>query len=244
MNCMLAILLALSGLLRPAGAAPAARTAPTTATMAVSGAVPSSTFEDDLLDVRRRILSQRLVMHIRMLYERTMQNVARGNFLAAKKDFDSALDEQGLEAQKRSEMVGQRGLMEVAGGDLSAGSRDLDIGIRALEGRELSPNQKTLLSNLRMLKGHVLFSQGRVEEALREEEQAVALDPKYGMPNVFLGRFLLKLGKYDEAVLAFEKAVRLDPAIIVKKRNVCNEFTAVGMTPPSCVVAQAGGGAR
>jgi len=201
--------------------------------MQAQEAAPATTFEDSLLDIRKRVLSQRLVMHMRVLYENTLRNIGRGDYLSIKNDFNALLEDPGVEAQKRMEVIGQRGLMEVALGDLDAAGPDIDIGIRALDGKELSAGHKVLLSNLRMLKGHILFKSGRVEQALEEEDKAVALDPKYGMPNVFRGRFLLKLGRYEEASLAYEKAVSLDPAI-KNKKNVCKEFKAAGQTPPSC----------
>lgn len=232
MKYILAIILASAGLSRPACAESAQ---PVAVQMQVSDVVTATTFEDDISEVSQKIRSLRMVMGIRRLYARTFLNVAKGDFQEARKDFDSALDEQDLDAQKRAEMVGSRGLMAVATGDLAAARRDLDIGIKSLEGRnDLSPGYKTMLSNFRMFKGHILFQDGRVIEALREEDEAIALDPKYGMPNVFRTRCLLKLGKYDEAVTAFEKAVILDPTLLVKQRKICDEFKAAGKTPQLC----------
>lgn len=231
MKHMFVIGLVSAGLLRPACAEPAQ---PVAVPMQIADIVPETSFEDDISSVSRKIRSMTLVMQIKRVYARTFQNVDAGNFVEAKKDLDSALADQEMEDQKRAEMVGSRGMMEVAAGDLTAARGDIDVGIKALEGRPLSSGQKTMLSNLKMLKGHILFQDGRVVEALRSEDEAVAQDPKYGMPNVFRARFLLKLGKYDDAVDAFETAVRLDPTIIVKKRNVCDEFKASGKTPPSC----------
>lgn len=230
MNYMLTFVLA-AGLARPACAQAVGAAADSLQELAKQKS--DGTFEDSLREGWKTILSMRIVV----LYERTMQNVAKGNFLGAKDDFNSVLGERGLEQDDRAQMTGQRGMMEAASGDLAAAGPDLDVGIKSLEGKALSAEDKTMLANMRMLKGHVLFQQGRVLAALREEDEAVRLDPTYGMPNVFRGRFLLKLGRPGEAVRAFEAAVSLDPTIIVKKRHVCDEFRAAGQEPPSCRAA-------
>ncbi len=229
MKHMLAIVLAFGPLLRLARAQPAA------VAMQVPGSAPTSAFDDDLGEVRRKILSQRLVMHLVMLYQKTMQNVAKGNYLGAKNDIDAVMGEQGVAPEDRIEMIGERGMMEAAAGDIASAGPDLDIGIKALEGKALDSDETILLKNLRMLKGKVLSQQGRLQEALREEDRAVALDPKYAMPHFFRGLFLLKLGRSNEAVRSYERAVALDPAA-VKKMNACDEFRAVGQVPPSCGV--------
>jgi tetratricopeptide (TPR) repeat protein len=196
---------------------------------------PVSSFEGDLSEGRKKILAMRLFSRLRRLYNNTFRNVAQGTFADAKKDFDSALGEQGLGEQQRAEMLGERGMMEVATGNLEAAARDIDAGIQGLEGKALSGGQKVLLGNLRMMKGHVLFKAGRIQEALSQEDEAVALNPTDAMPHVFRSRFLLNLGRRQEAVQAFESAVKLDPAIAVKKKNVCDEFRAGGgQAPPSC----------
>lgn len=53
--------------------------------------------------------------------------------------------------------------------------------------------------------------QGRVEEAITLEKQAIVLDPAFSLFQTNLGSFLLEAGRYDEAEQALRKALELQP---------------------------------
>ncbi len=53
--------------------------------------------------------------------------------------------------------------------------------------------------------------QGRLEEAITLEKQAIVLDPAFSLFQTNLGSFLLEAGRYDEAEQALRKAIDLQP---------------------------------
>lgn len=56
------------------------------------------------------------------------------------------------------------------------------------------------------LRGWALSLLGQLDEAIRECEAAIAIDPSYGNPYNDIGSYLLKLGRLDEATEWLEKA--------------------------------------
>lgn len=65
--------------------------------------------------------------------------------------------------------------------------------------------------------GWSLSKLGRLEEAIAECKQAIALDPDYGNPYNDIGVYLIALGRPDEAVPWLKKAMEA-------KRYCCYEF--------------------
>lgn len=59
--------------------------------------------------------------------------------------------------------------------------------------------------------GSVLPCNGRLKEALTEEQTALALDPLSGTFRAFVARILLFLRRYDEAVAESERTLELEP---------------------------------
>jgi Tfp pilus assembly protein PilF len=49
--------------------------------------------------------------------------------------------------------------------------------------------------------------QGRLDEAIAECKQAIAVDPDFGNPYNDIGSYLIKLGRLDEAIPWLEKAI-------------------------------------
>ncbi|HEV8595381.1 MAG TPA: tetratricopeptide repeat protein [Thermoplasmata archaeon] len=56
--------------------------------------------------------------------------------------------------------------------------------------------------------GWVLSFQGRYEDAIRECERAIAVDPAFGNPYNDIGAYLIEMGRPDDAIPWFEKAKR------------------------------------
>lgn len=59
--------------------------------------------------------------------------------------------------------------------------------------------------------GYLLMNLGRLDEAIREAQIAVQLDPVSSLTRSALGRFFYRAHKYDEALVQLEKAVELEP---------------------------------
>ena len=61
------------------------------------------------------------------------------------------------------------------------------------------------------LKGDILRFQGRTEEALPEDERALALDPSNALAVVNLGFDYVQIGEFDKGLEYFDKAILLSP---------------------------------
>ncbi|HLX99830.1 MAG TPA: tetratricopeptide repeat protein, partial [Roseiarcus sp.] len=61
------------------------------------------------------------------------------------------------------------------------------------------------------MKGNILRTQGRAEEAVAEHERALALDPSSLMAVVSLGFDYAMLGQFDKGLEYFDKAILLSP---------------------------------
>jgi DNA-binding winged helix-turn-helix (wHTH) protein/tetratricopeptide (TPR) repeat protein len=85
--------------------------------------------------------------------------------------------------------------------DYAAGEREYH---RALE---LNPNYATAHNWYAFL----LASQGRLDEAIRQNQRALELDPLSLVINSTAGRMLYFAGQYEQAVERFRKTVELDP---------------------------------
>jgi Tfp pilus assembly protein PilF len=49
--------------------------------------------------------------------------------------------------------------------------------------------------------------QGRIDDAIAECKEAIAVDPDFGNPYNDIGSYLIKLGRLDEAITWLEKAI-------------------------------------
>jgi protein O-mannosyl-transferase len=68
--------------------------------------------------------------------------------------------------------------------------------------------------------GSAVFDQGRTDEALRQFQQAVAIQPDYAQAYSNLGKAQLKNGRVDEAISEMQMAVELEPANAVYLGNL------------------------
>jgi Flp pilus assembly protein TadD len=70
--------------------------------------------------------------------------------------------------------------------------------------------------------GFELFQQGKVEEAIRECQAAVQIDPRYDPAHSNLGRFFAEKRDYESAIAHFETALRLSPRDSKPRNNLGN----------------------
>ena len=59
--------------------------------------------------------------------------------------------------------------------------------------------------------GDALQKQGRIDEAVRQFQQSIRLNPRYADPHNSLGIALDKQGRIDEAIRQYQEAIRLKP---------------------------------
>jgi tetratricopeptide (TPR) repeat protein len=117
-------------------------------------------------------------------------------------------------------LLGKAQLLLDAGRPDEAGKRVqrvLDLGPAA------SPRQVALAH---VLRGSVLHAQGKVSEGDREEQEALALDPRNGEVHDLVGRRKLRGGDAPGAAEAFSKAIQLDPARIGYHVDLANAYMA------------------
>ncbi len=82
----------------------------------------------------------------------------------------------------------------------------------ALKPKELSISLKTKEGWLD--EGIALYNLKRYEEALSAYEQAIRLDPTFGIAYTGKGNVLNTLERYEEALAAYEQAIRLNPNLV------------------------------
>ncbi len=61
--------------------------------------------------------------------------------------------------------------------------------------------------------GAILFSEGRLDQAIDVFKKAIALDKKFALAYSNLGGALLKRGNFDEAIQYLDQAISLDPTL-------------------------------
>jgi protein O-mannosyl-transferase len=79
--------------------------------------------------------------------------------------------------------------------------------------------------------GHELFRQGKVDEAIRECEDAVRIDPRYDPAYSNLGRFFAEKRDYAAAITNLETAISLSPRDTKPRNNLGNVFYLQGRYP-------------
>ena len=62
-----------------------------------------------------------------------------------------------------------------------------------------------------MVKAEAFFSQGKMDEALKEYQRALALDPKLYHAALFCGDVFMQKGDFDQAEVWYQKAIAIDP---------------------------------
>ena len=70
-----------------------------------------------------------------------------------------------------------------------------------------------------LAKGNTWLQGGRIEDALRAYDRAIALQPDYLEPHFNRGNVLLRLQRLPEALAAFERAIALSPELAIAHYN-------------------------
>lgn len=76
---------------------------------------------------------------------------------------------------------------------------------KALELLQLDNHQK---KRLLILKAIALLNLGRYEDALKDLESTLKIDPSYPIAYKYRGEVLTKLGRYDEAITSYDIAIK------------------------------------
>jgi tetratricopeptide (TPR) repeat protein len=89
-----------------------------------------------------------------------------------------------------------------------------------LYGHALAVNSENCVAHNGL--GYELFRQGKVDEAIRECQQAVRIDPRYDPAYSNLGRFFAEKHDYPAAIAQLETALRLSPRDTKSHNNLGN----------------------
>lgn len=84
----------------------------------------------------------------------------------------------------------------------------VDICTRAIENEALTPDQLAGIYNNR---GVLLFKQGRLEEALRDFEQALDVQESLATAHINHGYTLVALQRWADSIMAFDRGIALGP---------------------------------
>ena len=60
--------------------------------------------------------------------------------------------------------------------------------------------------------GWALYKQGRLDDAMRAYQKALAIDPQLAWAHYNIGTVLQDRDRHDDAMRAFEKALAVDPS--------------------------------
>lgn len=70
--------------------------------------------------------------------------------------------------------------------------------------------------------GNVLFSQGKLDDAIAEYQRVLAQNPRHAMAHNNLGLIFAKNGRFDEAAAHYQAAIEVDPNLILAYINLGN----------------------
>lgn len=79
------------------------------------------------------------------------------------------------------------------------------------DGSDTSSFSPNLLANAVMVEAESLYSQGKLDEALKAYQKALTLDPKLYHAALFSGDVYMQRGDFDQASTWYEKAIAIDP---------------------------------
>ncbi|MEO8434451.1 MAG: tetratricopeptide repeat protein [Pyrinomonadaceae bacterium] len=114
-------------------------------------------------------------------------------------------DRKALRARARSEFIRSKNLGN------SEPLVEAMIGSMAADGSEGPDFSKNIGAHLLMVKAESFFSQGQMEEALRNYQKALILDPTLYEAALFSGDVFSQKGDFAQAEVWYQKAISVDP---------------------------------
>jgi tetratricopeptide (TPR) repeat protein len=79
------------------------------------------------------------------------------------------------------------------------------------DGSDAGSFSENLLANAVMVEAESLFSQGKLDDALKDYQKALTLDPKLYHAALFSGDVYMQRGDFAQASAWYEKAIAIDP---------------------------------
>ena len=79
------------------------------------------------------------------------------------------------------------------------------------DGSDTGSFSQNLLANAVMIEAESLFGQGKLDEALKDYQKALGLDPKLYHAALFSGDVYMQRGDFTQASAWYEKAIAIDP---------------------------------
>lgn len=98
------------------------------------------------------------------------------------------------------------------------------------DGSDTSLFSKNLLANAVMVEAESFFGQGKLDEALKDYQKALSLDPKLYHAALFSGDVYMQRGDFNQASAWYEKAIAIDPAIETAYRYSATPLMKQGKT--------------
>src|SRR5688572_28426638 len=114
-------------------------------------------------------------------------------------------DRKALRVRARSEFIRSKNLGN------SEPLVEAMIGSMAADGSEGPDFSKNIGAHLLMVKAESLFSQGQMDEALRNYQKALILDPKLYEAALFSGDVFSQKGDFVQAEIWYQKAISINP---------------------------------
>ena len=114
-------------------------------------------------------------------------------------------DRKALRARARSEFIRSKSL----GNDDPL--IEAMVGSMAADGSEGPDFSKNIGANLLMVKAESFFSQGKMEEALKNYQKALILDPTLYEAALFSGDVFTQRGDFAQAEVWYQKAIAINP---------------------------------
>jgi tetratricopeptide (TPR) repeat protein len=100
--------------------------------------------------------------------------------------------------------------------------------IEEIKAGDMQISRNELESKVLILKGNEHYDKKEYEEAIKNYDKAIELDPKYSDPWNNKGISLAILGKDEEAIECFDKALAIDPNYVLAWNNKGNALTNLG----------------
>ncbi len=133
-------------------------------------------------------------------------------------------DKQALRVRARNAFIKAK--------ELGIGEPVVEALIQSLppDGSDTSSFSPNLLANAVMIEAESLFGQGKLDEALKDYQKALGLDPKLYHAALFSGDVYMQRGDLIQASAWYEKAIAIDPTVETAYRYSATPLMKQGKT--------------